>query len=227
MERKRKTEGKTRLERRQKYLQVALNGELAAAESVVRSLPDSERILIEIGTPLLKSVGASAISRIRFLRPRAYLVADSKCSDMAPQEVALLAGAGAQAVTALGVAPLATLDAFVAACAERGVDSMIDMMNVADPLSLLRQLKKAPDVVILHRGVDEGEATKGKPIPYYQIKKIKGAYTCLVAVAGGDSAREVQSAVFNDADIVVVWKGFSEPGPESRQLAETFLSQVH
>ena len=49
----------------------------------------------------------------------------------------------------------------------------------------------------------------------------------LVAVAGGDSAREVQSAVFNDADIVVVWKGFSEPGPESRQLAETFLSQVH
>jgi len=81
-------------------------------------------------------------------------------------------------------------------------------------------------VVMLHRGVDETEFSKEKQIPYYQIKQIKGNYDVLVAVAGGDTIREVQRATFNDADIVVVWKNFYQASAETVQLAESFLKEI-
>jgi len=79
---------------------------------------------------------------------------------------------------------------------------------------------------MLHRGVDETEFSKEKQIPYYQIKQIKGNYGVLVAVAGGDTIREVQRATFNDADIVVVWKNFYQASAETAQLAESFLKEI-
>jgi len=81
-------------------------------------------------------------------------------------------------------------------------------------------------VVMLHRGVDETEFSKEKQIPYYQIKQIKGSYSLLVAVAGGDTTREVQRAIFNDADIVVVWKNFYQASTKTAQLAESFLKEI-
>ena len=103
---------------------------------------------------------------------------------------------------------------------------MIDMMNVDDSLSVLKKLKKLPNVVILHRGVDETEITKGKQLPLYQIKQIKGNYNIMVAVAGGDTIKEIQSAIFNDADIVVVWKNFYQASSDTAELALDFLKQI-
>ena len=42
------------LQKRKKYLQIALNSTFGEAKEIIRSLPISERILIEIGTPLIK-----------------------------------------------------------------------------------------------------------------------------------------------------------------------------
>jgi 3-keto-L-gulonate-6-phosphate decarboxylase len=79
---------------------------------------------------------------------------------------------------------------------------------------------------MLHRGVDESQFSKEKQIPYYQIKKIKGNYNLLVAVAGGDTLKEVQRAIFNDADIVVVWKEFYQLSSATAQLASSFLQEI-
>jgi 3-keto-L-gulonate-6-phosphate decarboxylase len=103
---------------------------------------------------------------------------------------------------------------------------MIDMMNVEFPLSVLRQLKKLPRVIILHRGVDEERFNKEKQIPLHEIRRIKGNYDVLIAIAGGDTLREVQRAVFNDADIVVVWKSFYQSTKQTALLAERFLKEV-
>jgi bifunctional enzyme Fae/Hps len=137
-----------------------------------------------------------------------------------------MAKAGANASTCLGVAPIETIDDFIAECEKYGIDSMIDMMNVENPLLILKQLKKIPAVVMLHRGVDETEFSKEKQIPYYQIKQIKGTYNILVAVAGGDTVKEIQRAFFNDADIVVVWKNFYQANSETAQLAKSFLREI-
>ena len=99
------------------------------------------------------------------------------------------------------------------------------MMNVDKPYQVLRKLKKLPVVVMLHRGVDEEEYSD-KPVPIYQINKIKGAFNTLVSIAGGDTLREIQSAVFNRANIVVVWKNFYQASDDTSKLAKEFLAKI-
>jgi len=215
-----------KLEKKKKYLHIALNSTLQEAQEIISQLPASERILIEAGTPLIKIYGASAVSEIKSMAPGAYIVADNKCADLAAREVEIMANAGASAATCLGVAPVETIDSFIEECKKFGIDSMLDMMNVDNALMVLKKLKNPPDVVMLHRGVDETEFSKEKQIPYYQIKQIKGSYDILVAVAGGDTIKEVQRAFFNDADIVVVWKNFYQPNSQTALLAKEFLKEI-
>lgn len=218
---------------KQHYLQIALNSSLQEAERIIATLPCSERILIEAGTPLIKQFGAHGIASVRSwwqqrlvgTNFKPYIVADLKCMDRGEREVKIAASAGASAAVVLGQAPVETLDAFIANCQQAKVDSMVDMMNVTQPYKVLRQLTQLPQVVILHRGVDE-EQFANKPLPIHLINKVKGAFNVLISVAGGDTSREIQSAVFNGADIVVVWKNFYTLQDNTTQLAEEFLQEI-
>ncbi len=155
-----------------------------------------------------------------------YIVADLKCMDRGLREVEIAKEGGANAATALGHAPIETLDSFIEKCGEYELDSMIDMMNVDFPLNILRQLKELPKVVVLHRGVDQEAFNPESEIPFHEITRIKNEYDILIAVAGGDDFQEVQRAIFNDADIVVVWKSFYESTKETAKLAEQFLKEI-
>lgn len=189
---------------------------------------------MEAGTPLIKSFGYNAISKIRqvwsysnsFSRLEPYVVADLKTMDRGETEAKIAWEAGAGGAIVLGLAPLETLNAFIGACEKFKIDSMVDMMNVEQPIKILRKLKKPPNVVILHRGVDEETFNKTKPIPYLQINKIRATTQTLIAIAGGDTLREVQRAIFNDADIVVVWKDFYSSSLQTGALAAEFLKEI-
>ena len=100
------------------------------------------------------------------------------------------------------------------------------MMNVEYPLAVLQKLKKIPPIIIIHRGVDEEKLNKEKQIPLHEIRRIKGMYNVMIAIAGGDTTREVQRAIFNDADIVVVWKSVYTSTDETIKLVENFLAEV-
>ncbi len=258
------------LDKKQHYLQIALNSTLTEAQNIISQLPLDKRIIIEAGTPLIKNYGVRGIRNIRtwweqrvfgynipeikdhslagILMPllaeklsgvqkkklpenketvfTPYIVADLKCMDRGAREVEIAKEGGANAVTALGQAPIETLNAFVQKCEAYNLDSMIDMMNVEFPLSVLRQLKKLPQVVILHRGVDEETDNLEKEIPFHEIQRIKSNYDIIIAVAGGDDFQEVQRAIFNDADIVVVWKSFYSGTAETAALAKKFLENI-
>lgn len=222
------------LSRKNKYLQIALNSALDEAYNIIRSLPPNERILIEAGTPLIKHFGIAAIRNIRnWWQTRLgntnifpYVVADLKTMDRGETEVRLAKEAGASAVISLGQAPVETINAFIESCSRYEVDSMVDMMNVEMPIKVLRKLKKLPSVVLLHRGVDEETFNRDKPIPYLQINKIRASYNTLISIAGGDTIREVQRAIFNDANIVVVWKEFYHSTGSTGKLAEEFLKEI-
>ncbi len=254
----------SRLSRKKRYLQIALNSTLEEAESIIAKLPQSDRILLEAGTPLIKRYGEEGIRKIKIWYERhllglpleepnsgssspasafflkfaqrsvsqgegeftPYIVADLKMMDRGKTEVEIAARAGAKAAVALGVAPIESLNSFIEACEENGLDAMVDMMNVEFPLGILDKLKKIPPVVILHRGVDEERFNKEKEIPLYEIRRIKGRYNIMIAIAGGDSIREAQRAIFNDADIVVVWKSFFQSGEDTGELARAFLKEV-
>lgn len=258
----------SRLQHHRSYLQIALNHTLDDARQIIAALPQSDRLILEVGTPLIKHYGTDAIRQIHMWYSRKlagqplvdltaksvgglmgiiaawqavaattrntaqqtstapYIVADLKTMDRGATEVDLAADAGAAAVIALGIAPIEALNAFVARCAERNIDAVIDMMNVEYPPTVLQQLRQLPQVVLLHRGVDEEHDNKEKMLPLYNIRRIKSQFDVLIGVAGCDTIREVQSVMFNDADIAVVWKSFYQSNAETAELAQEFLRQI-
>ncbi|HHE76723.1 MAG TPA: hypothetical protein ENL27_01930 [Candidatus Parcubacteria bacterium] len=221
-----RTEG-PRIEKRQRYLHIALNSTLKEARKIISKIPTRKNIILEVGTPLIKTYGEDAISQIKYWTEGLYILADAKTSDLAEREVKMAKDAGASGITCLGTAPIETIDAFLESCEKYKIDSFLDMMNIENPLLVLKKLKKIPKVVMLHRGVDETEKNKEKVIPYYQIKQIKGSYNTLIAVAGGDTEREIQSAIFNDADIVVLWKDFYKYSPKTPERITKLLKKIN
>ena len=219
------------LQEKTRYLQIAFNYDLGMVQRVLPSLPRSERILIEAGTPLIKREGMRAVQTIRALW-KGYVVADLKTSDGAEGEVEMARQAGANAATIMGSSPNESLNFFVARCAELGMDAMIDMMGVADPLHVLMKLHKPPAVVILHRGRDE-ENTRGKVIQYRHVNRIHSKYDVVISAAGGVDLKEARSAIFNGASIVVVnlvnpgdpWQGI-RTNQNVGAIAREFLATI-
>ncbi|MEX1143594.1 MAG: orotidine 5'-phosphate decarboxylase / HUMPS family protein [Anaerolineales bacterium] len=222
---------KTKLDHRVRYLQIAFNYDLALANRVLPTLPRHPRILIEAGTPYIKREGLRGLSAIR-RQWGGHIVADLKTSDGALGEVDMARGAGADAVTALGNSPTETLDLFVQHCDQLGVISMIDMLGVADPLTVLRPMQHHPAVIVLHRGRDE-ENTRGKVIQYRHVNRIRSKYDASISAAGGVGLNAARSAIFNGANIVVVnlvhpgdpWEGIST-SEDIAAIARKFLETI-
>ncbi|HRU80395.1 MAG TPA: bifunctional 5,6,7,8-tetrahydromethanopterin hydro-lyase/3-hexulose-6-phosphate synthase, partial [Methanolinea sp.] len=166
------------------YLQVALDlVEMAKVRSVLTELPQNDHLIIEAGTPLIKRFGLSIISEIRKVRPSAFIIADLKVLDTGNLEARMAADASADAVVISGLAPQATLEKAIAEARKTGIYSVIDMLNVADPVRVIKGLKAKPDVVELHRAIDtEGSAHAWGDIP--ALRKAAGG-RLLVATAGG------------------------------------------
>ncbi|MDO8627281.1 MAG: orotidine 5'-phosphate decarboxylase / HUMPS family protein [Candidatus Diapherotrites archaeon] len=219
------------LDRKKRYLQIAFNSDLGTAQRVISQLPRSDRIIIEAGTPFIKSEGTAGIEAIRSMW-KGLIVADTKTMDGATQEVAEVARAGANAATVLGAAPPETISLFVKACKDFGIYSMVDMLNVQDPLRAIMKLQESPDVVILHKGRDE-EKSFGKIIQFKHIKRIRSKFDSIISVAGGMYLKEAQSAVFNGANIVVInvvrpsdpWTGIKST-EQITEIAQKFLESI-
>ncbi len=197
----RTTDASTNLVRKERYLQIAFNGDIGEVNRILPTIPSNERILIEAGTPFIKREGFSGIQQIAALW-NGKIVADLKTMDGALEEVELAHNAGATAATVLGAAPTETINLFIKTCKDFGMDSMIDMIGVDEPLKVLLKLKSPPTVVVLHKGRDE-ETTRGKAIKYKHINKIRSKYDVIISAAGGVDLKEARSAIFNGANIVV------------------------
>jgi bifunctional enzyme Fae/Hps len=214
-----------------RYLQIAFNYDLSMVWQTLSRIPQSDRILIEAGTPFLKLEGMNGIRTIR-RKWSGHIVADMKVTDGALGEVEMAYQAGATAVTVLGNAPSESIDLFIERCAQLNMLSMIDLLGADDPLDILRPLHHAPDIIVIHRGRDE-ESTRGKMIRYRQINRIRSKYDALISAAGGVDLREARSAIFNGANIVVAnivrpedgWVGIKTT-EDITQISKEFLETI-
>jgi bifunctional enzyme Fae/Hps len=219
------------LDTRTRYLQIAFNYDLELVKRVLPTIPHSERILIEAGTPFIKQEGQRGINTIARIWP-GTVVADLKVADGAHGEVRMARGAGASAATVLGNSATETLDIFVDTCERMGMASMIDMVGVDDPLRVVMRMRHPPEVVVLHRGRDE-EGTRGKVIQYRHVNRVRSKFNVLISAAGGVDLKEARSAIFNGASIVVVnlvrpgdpWEGISTE-EDVAAMAATFLETI-
>ncbi len=187
------------------YLQIALDApSLDSAKKVLEALPGSDRIIIEVGTPLIKRYGTRVISEIRKSAKDKFVIADLKTLDVGKVEVDIAYEDTADAVVAAGLAPPETLDATVQEARRLGIYAVIDMLNVEDVMAKLKSLKGLPDIVILHRGIDQ---ESGRTCGLERIKLIRQAFPnkkFLIAVAGGIVPETATEALELGADILIV-----------------------
>jgi bifunctional enzyme Fae/Hps len=187
------------------YLQISLdNPELEKAKKVISQIPGSDRIIIEVGTPLIKHYGTRVINELRQTAKDAFLVADLKTLDVGKVEVDIAYEDTADAVVAAGLAPPETLDAFVHEAKRLGIYGIVDMLNVENAVEKLKSMKEFPDVVILHRGIDQ---ETGRTCGLERIQILRQTFSdkrFLIAVAGGIVPETAKEALELGADIIIV-----------------------
>jgi bifunctional enzyme Fae/Hps len=207
------------------YLQVALDlVDMSKVASVLASLPKNDHLIIEAGTPLIKKFGLSVISEIRKLRPDAFIIADMKILDTGNLEARMAADSSADAVVISGLAPVSTLEKAISEAKKTGIYSVVDMLNVPDPVKVIKSLKVKPDVVELHRAID-AEDTAHAWGNISALKKAAGG-KLLVATAGGIRAPNVKEALASGADILVVGRAITA-SKDVQNAAEIFLEQMN
>ncbi|HUV83309.1 MAG TPA: bifunctional 5,6,7,8-tetrahydromethanopterin hydro-lyase/3-hexulose-6-phosphate synthase [archaeon] len=211
------------------YLQVAIDiPDIEFVKKVLKQLPQSDHLILEAGTPLIKRYGLNVIEQMREARPNAFIVADLKTLDTGNLEARMVADATADAVVISGLAPISTIEKAIKEAKKTGIYAYIDMLNVADPVKVLKELSVKPDVIELHRAIDaEDSAHAWGSIP--ELKKIHPKL--LVAVAGGigkleEGAARVTDATEAGADIMVVGRAITK-AKDVRSVAEIFLEEMH
>jgi len=207
------------------YLQVALDlVDMGKVMSVLAELPQNDHLVIEAGTPLIKRFGLSIIGEIRKIRPSSFIIADLKVLDTGNLEARMAADAAADAVVISGLASQATLEKAIAEARKTGIYSVIDMLNVPDPVKVVKALKIKPDIVELHRAIDaEGSAHAWGDIP--ALRKAAGG-RLLVGDRGGIRVDKVKEALSAGADIIVVGRAITA-SKDVHSAADLFLEQLN
>jgi bifunctional enzyme Fae/Hps len=201
------------------YLQVALDvPTIENLEFILNALPKSDRIILEAGTPLIKKFGIEVIEHIREYFD-GFIVADLKTLDTGRVEVRMAFESTANAVAISGVAPKSTILKGIHECQKCGIMSYLDMMNVENPINLYNSLKLKPDVVILHRGIDEET---------FGVKKEFGIgredIDTILAIAGGVNPENVDELIKN-YDILIVGRAITKSRDPGR-VARMFVNRL-
>jgi 3-hexulose-6-phosphate synthase/6-phospho-3-hexuloisomerase len=172
---------------------------------------------LEAGTPLIKCRGLDAVRRLRHEFPRVKLVADMKTIDGAALEVGRAAEAGADIVTALGVANDETLAEAVETAREWGVAVAVDMIAVPQPVQRARRAEELGAAqVCLHMGTASREY--GEP-DLDLVREVTGAVKLPVCVAGGMTETSARLAVEAGATVIIVGSAIAAAGDPAEAAA--------
>ena len=157
---------------------------------------------IEAGTPLIKSEGMNSVREMKKSLPGTRIVADMKTVDTGAMEVEMAAKAGADIVAMLAVSDNSTVEDALRAAHKYGVQIMMDLLTVPDPVERSRELEAlGVDYICVHVGIDQ-QMTGRDTLDF--LKQIVKEVKTPVAAAGGIDATSGASAIANGAAIVIV-----------------------
>ncbi len=112
--------------------------------------------VIELGTPLIKSAGLSAITAVKDAHPDKIVFADLKTMDAGELEADIAFQAGADLVTVLGVAGDSTIAGAVKAAKQHGKGIVVDLIGVPDKAARAKEVTAlGAEFVEMHAGLDE------------------------------------------------------------------------
>lgn len=117
--------------------------------------------IIEIGTPLCKAAGLDAIRSMREICPDKLILADFKTPDVGGLEATMAFDAGADMLTVIGGAALATVEQALTVSRQRGKDMLMELTGVRDSEILVRAAewrKIGVERLVYHREWDAQSA---------------------------------------------------------------------
>jgi 3-hexulose-6-phosphate synthase/6-phospho-3-hexuloisomerase len=157
---------------------------------------------IEAGTPLIKSEGLEAVRQMKRRWPDRVIVADLKTMDAGRFEMESAAKAGARIAGVLGAASDATIAECIEVARNYGLQIIVDMIEVPDPVTRARQVEAmGADFVGIHTAIDQQMQGKAS---LDLIQRVKEAVSIPVSVAGGINSETAADAAAAGADIIVV-----------------------
>jgi 3-hexulose-6-phosphate synthase / 6-phospho-3-hexuloisomerase len=157
---------------------------------------------IEAGTPLIKSEGMDAVREIKKALPGTKIVADMKTVDTGAMEVEMAAKAGADIVALLAVSDNSTIEDALRAARKYGVQIMMDLISVPDPVKRSRELEAlGVDYICVHVGIDQ-QMTGRDTVDF--LKEIAKVVSIPLAAAGGIDPVTGAEAIASGAAIVIV-----------------------
>lgn len=157
--------------------------------------------ILELGTPLIKSAGLSAVTAIKAAHPDKIVFADLKTMDAGELEADTAFAAGADLVTVLGVAGDSTIIGAVKAAKKHGKGIVVDLIGVADKAARAKQVVGfGVEFVEMHAGLDE-QAEEG--FTFDTLLRDGEASGVPFSVAGGINISTVVSVQLSGALVAV------------------------
>ncbi|KQQ28546.1 MULTISPECIES: 3-hexulose-6-phosphate synthase [unclassified Frondihabitans] len=171
----------------------------AALELAAAAAPHVD--ILELGTPLIKSAGVSAITAIKEAHPDKIVFADLKTMDAGELEADVAFKAGADLVTVLGVAGDSTIAGAVAAAKKHGKGIVADLIGVKDKAARAKEVTElGVQFVEMHAGLDE-QAEEG--FTFSTLLDDGKASGVAFSVAGGINASTIKAVQESGAEVAV------------------------
>ncbi len=181
--------------------------------------------IIEIGTPVLKRFGLSAIATARELCPDVLVMADTKTVDGGKLEADMVFGAGAMFMTVLSSASAAT-HAAVAQCArDFGASAVLDTITESGKPQLLPPGFRLPDgidYVALHSPAD-ARVAGDTSLSHIEAVEAMHARGFKVSLAGGIGQDTLADVLRVKPEVLVV--GSAITGNENPRKAAEWIRE--
>ena len=175
--------------------------------------------IIELGTPLIKAAGLSAVTAVKAAHPDKIVFADMKTMDAGELEADIAFKAGADLVSVLGSADDSTIAGAVKAARAHNKGIVVDLIGVADKVSRAREARAlGAKFVEFHAGLDE------QAQPGYDLNGLLSAgeeARVPFSVAGGVNIGTIEAVQQVGADVAVAGGsiyGAADPALAAKEL---------
>ena len=159
---------------------------------------------LEAGTPLILAEGLHGVRALRREFPDHPIVADLKTMDGGYLEAEMMARAGATHVVVMARAHRATIKEVVRAGRDFGIKVMGDDLGAEDKPAACRMMQDlGVDYIIVHTGLDERNAERGKH-PFDDLESVVKAVSIPVQAVGGLTVEQAVQCPKLGAPLVVI-----------------------
>lgn len=209
-------------------IQLALDYVDLAPALAMAQLVHEEVEAIEIGTPLTKAAGMPAVAAVRALCPDNIILADVKSPDVGGLEAKICFDAGADWMTVLGAAPMATVElALQEANSRPGKEAIIELTGIRDILARAREWRSiGMERMVYHRGWDEGNTSRlWEPTDRAVIEElIRMGFK--ISVAGGLELETISFFQGVDISVFIIGRAIRET-PDPVASARQFRALIN